>query len=66
MKEHLEPGTFKTGRMKHEAGEEPQVRDRILNLVEAEVGEGKKNHRGINPWPPTRGTWAKTGAARRL
>lgn len=66
VKEHLEPGTFKTGRMKHEAGEEPQVRDRILNLVEAEVGEGKKNHRGINPWPPTRGTWAKTGAARRL
>lgn len=25
--------------MKHEAGKEPQVRDRILNLVEAEVGE---------------------------
>lgn len=39
MKEHLGPGTFRTGRMKHEAGKEPQVRDRILNLVEAEVGE---------------------------
>lgn len=39
MKEHLGPGTFRAGRMKHEAGKEPQVRERILNLVEAEVGE---------------------------
>lgn len=41
---HPEPGTFKTGRMKHVAGRrEPQVRDCFLNLGETEVGK-KKNH----------------------
>lgn len=55
MKEHLEQGTFKTGRMEHEAGGEPQVRDRILNLVEAEVGEGKKK----SPWNQSMATDAR-------
>lgn len=41
VQKHPEPGTLKTGRMKHVAGEEKAAgyRDCFLNLVEAEVGE---------------------------
>lgn len=42
MEEHLEPGSFRTGPVEHGAGKEPQVRERFLNLVEAEVGEEEK------------------------
>lgn len=69
MEEHLEPGSFRTGPVEHGAGKEPQVRERLLNLVEAEVGEEekkKKNQREINPWPAAATQGPEPGATPRL